>query len=118
MNTGVYIRLIVMGITFCFLIYSWLHYRKTMKKVKLKREEMDERHNERMRQLDEELRAQGRLPLGERREAERRQFLGDIHIGYNVHQGFSSEGYIPSAMFKTDKLSPTKKMITHKMSMT
>jgi len=108
MNTGVYIRLIVMGITFCFLIYSWLHYRKTMKKVKLKREEMDERHNERMRQLDEELRAQGRLPLGERREAERRQLLGDIHIGCNI----------PSAMFKTDKLSPTKKMITHKMSMT
>jgi len=42
MNTGVDIRLIVMGISLCFLIYSWLNHRKTMKKVKLKREEMDE----------------------------------------------------------------------------
>jgi len=99
MNTGVDIRLIVMGISLCFLIYSWLNHRKTMKKVKLKREEMDERHNERMRQHDEHLR---RLQ-GMQQCLTRRPFSWEL---------------VPEEWCETDKLSPTKKIITHKMSMT
>ena len=121
MNTGVDIRLIVMGISFCFLIYSWLNYRKTMKKVKLKREEMDERHNERMRQHDENLRhlqsmGQGiRQGVAYHQQDWDRQFsdLRDRDTWTRRSAMMTNEVYR-----KTDKLSPTKKIITHKMSMT
>ena len=81
-------------ISFLFLVYSWLNHRKTMKKVRLMRQERDRRHHERMIQYDETL----------------RQLQGSVRRSAMVSYD--------EVRFKYDKLSPTKKMITHKMGMT
>lgn len=81
-------------ISFLFLVYSWLNHRKTMKKVRLMRQERDRRHHERMIQYDETL----------------RQLQGSVRRSAMVSYD--------EVRIKYDKLSPTKKMITHKMSMT
>ena len=81
-------------ISFLFLVYSWLNHRKTMKKVRLMRQERDRRHHERMRQYDETL----------------RQLQGSVRRSAMVSYD--------EVRIKYDKLSPTKKKITHKMSMT
>ena len=90
----IYSYYVIISFLFLFLVYSWLNHCKTMKKVRLMRQEMDRRHHERMRQYDEIL----------------RQLQGSVRRSTMVSYD--------EVRIKTDKLSPTKKMITHKMSMT
>lgn len=60
-------------------------------------------------------RCRGRWQLEEQRVTEYEQLVNRITRRSAM---MPNEGYMPSATFKTDKLSPKKKKITHKMDMT
>ena len=87
-------------------IYDKVKSRKTMKKVQLMRQERDRRCHEQMRQYDETLR---QLQVSVRRSA-----IIDLPFSSMTQRWEVVDGMLKP----TDKLSPTKKMITHKMSMT
>ena len=75
-----------------FMLYQQVQHKKRMKEID------DRRKVERMRGSEEWIRRLGE----EVRDLRRSAMVPD-------------EGYMPSAMFKTDKLSPNKKIKSHKL---
>ena len=67
-------------------------------------------HKKRMRQIDKE------WEVRRRRWAEQIPFDSEVPTEWVIQSAMMpNEGYMPSAMFKTDKLSPQKKMGKHMM---
>tara|TARA_R110002020_G_scaffold73616_2_gene188832 strand:- start:353 stop:676 length:324 start_codon:yes stop_codon:yes gene_type:complete len=96
--------LIMVGVTLTFWgsVLLYIHY-KHKRNIKRINKKIEERVN---RQLDEHDRMTMEEQVNQYWQTVRRSAM------------MPNEGYMPSAMFKTDKLSPKKKKITHKMDMT